>query len=77
MQAPTVAEDTPKKVFEGFDQDVFSQQHEDAAHTSAEEVPTSLPDKAAPVSSEQPHPASNKAFGSPSEMRSSAHAAKV
>ena len=86
VQARTIAENISKEVSGGFDQDLSSQECEEADNTSAEELPTSSPDKAAPVSSEQSSDAAaseapgalpQKAFGSPSEMQSSAHAAQV
>ena len=75
LQAPTIAENTPMKVSGGLDQVLSSQQYEEADHTPAEGLPTSSPDKAVPVSSEQSSDAAaskapgafpQKAFGSPS-----------
>ena len=86
VQAPTIAENTSKDFLDGCDADLSSQEHEEGDHTPAEESPFSSHDRAAPVPSEKAAgPASStapgalpqKAFGSPSERQSSAHAAQV
>ena len=73
------AEQVPKEVSAGFDQDEFSQEQEGADTTITEGLPTSSPDKSAPVSSEQASFSNaskalgalpQKASGSPSEKAS-------
>ena len=79
-QAPTTAEQVPKHMSVGSDQEVLSQQHEGADTTPTQGLPIPCPDQAASVSSElAAHPASSKApdslpqkaSGSPSEKASS------
>lgn len=76
----------PKEASGGFDQDLSSQQHEGAGHTPAEGLPFPSLDNSAPVSSEHaPDPTCSmalsalpqKAFGTPSERQSVAHASQV
>ena len=78
-QAPTTAEQVPKHVSAGSDQEVLGQQHEGADTTPTQGLPIPCPDQAAPVSSElAARPASSKALdslpqkasGSPSEKAS-------
>ena len=79
VQAPVTTEQLPKEVSARFDQDDFSQEQEKADTTITEELPTTSPNKSAPIFSEQasdlnprkaPGALPQHASGAPSEKAS-------